>query len=220
MKQMAAITKGDANQKMKECTNIISIFNQNEKCRQDIETWGLTISNTPISLKGRKLDAGSVLMHKRDPQNNNNRHSFQLEGADDIDRKIQAEMYSQPPLNKWAVFSTIRDKDTTENVFLKTLQQVQQSFKYNMGEPRRVYVKSQNFRDWEEQIRNTIGNSQDVTAVVLIIPGSKGKGHLYNDIKRLFCVDYQIPSQVVLSSTLNKRKIFLIFSQGGQISNK
>ncbi len=220
MKQMAVITKGDANQKMKECTNIISLFNQNEKCRQDIETWGLTISNTPISLKGRKLDAGAVLMHKRDPQNNNNRHSFQLEGADDIDRKIQAEMYSQPPLSKWAVFSTMRDKETTENVFLKTLQQVQESFKYNMGEPRRVYVKSQNLRDWEEQIRNTIGNNQDVTAVVLIIPGSKGKGQLYNDIKRIFCVDYQIPSQVVLTSTLNKRKKKLICSKGSEIRDK
>ncbi len=204
MKQMAAITKGDANQKMQECTSKISLFLKNEKCKQDIETWGLTISEKPTTLTGRKLDAGSVLMHK---SGNNNRHSFQLEGADDIDRKIQAEMYSQPPLNKWAVFSTARDRETTENVFLKTLlEQVAGSFKYHIQPPLKVFVKSQNLRDWEEEIRKNLGNAQDVTAVVLIIPGSKGKGNLYNDLKRLFCVQYQIPTQVILTSTLNKRK--------------
>jgi len=41
---------------------------------------------------------------------------------------------------------------------------------------------------------------------VLILPGGKGKGINYNELKRLLKTDIPIPSQVILSSTLKKDK--------------
>jgi len=41
---------------------------------------------------------------------------------------------------------------------------------------------------------------------VLIIPGSRGKGALYSDVKKLLLTKYPIPSQVILSGTLAKDK--------------
>jgi aubergine-like protein len=100
MKQMAIITKAEANEKMKECTNLIKTFLQNKKCQEDIENWGLTIAPQPITLTGIKLDAGNILMHK---QSNGSRYSINIDNTPDIDRKIQTEMYSQPNLKTWAV---------------------------------------------------------------------------------------------------------------------
>lgn len=210
MKQMATITKGQPGEKMKECINLINTFLNNEKCKQDIENWGITLSSEPVTLTGRKLDAGNILMHK---QRDGNRFNFSIDSTDDIDRKIQAEMYSQPAIRKWLVFSTNKDRESTEN-FLQMFKKVQESFNYQMGSPNVVYVKSPQFRDWEEAISKNI--QKDVQTVLLIIPGAKGKGFIYNDVKKLLTLKYPVPSQVVLASTLMKRKfiIYLYLAKG------
>ena len=201
MKQMATITKGQPGDKMKECITLINTLLGNEKCKQDIENWGITLSNQPVCLTGRKIDAGNILMHR---QKDGNRFNFSADSSDDIDRKIQTEMYSQPSIKKWLIFATNKDRETTEN-FLQIFKQVQESFKYPIAAPNVQYVRSTQFRDWEEAITNNI--SKDVQAVLLIIPGAKGKGFIYNDVKKLLTVKFPVPSQVVLSSTLNKRKL-------------
>lgn len=200
MKQMAAITKGNPGEKMKECITLINTFLSNEKCKQDIENWGISLSNQPVTLTGRKLEAGNILMHR---SRDGNRFSFPIDSSDDIDRKIQTEMYSQPSIRKWLVFSTNKDKESTEN-FLQMFKKVQESYNYQIANPNLVYVKSIQFRDWEEAITRNI--SKDVQTVLLIIPGAKGKGFIYNDVKKLLTLKYPVPSQVVLTSTLMKRK--------------
>jgi aubergine len=201
MKQMATITKGNPGEKMKECITLINTFLNNEKCKQDIENWGITLSNQPVTLTGRKLDAGNILMHK---QRDGSRFNFSIDTSDDIDRKIQTEMFSQPSIRKWLVFSTSKDKESTEN-FLQIFKKVQESFNYQIANPNVVFVKSTQYRDWEEAITRNI--AKDVQAVLLIIPGAKGKGFIYNDVKKLLTLKFPVPSQVVLASTLMKRKI-------------
>lgn len=93
--------------------------------------------------------------------------------------------------------------------FLNTLLQVKGSFKYPIDEPKQIFIKSQQYRDWEQKITETI--TKDVQAIVCIIPGSKGKGFIYNDLKRLLTVNFPIPTQCVLSATVQKRKYLLQF---------
>jgi aubergine-like protein len=194
MKSLAVITKGSANEKMKDCIKLVNMFLENEKCRQDISDWGLTLENTPTAIFGRRLDAGNIQMGKS---------NFSIDQTDDIDRKIQCEMFSQPEIKKWMVFSTAKDAQATD-VLMTTLQQVQKSFNYRLSPPVSIIVKGTQFRDWEEAISNNI--KQDCQVVVLVIPGAKGKGFIYNDVKRLLCCKYPMPSQVILSSTLTKPK--------------
>ena len=42
--------------------------------------------------------------------------------------------------------------------------------------------------------------------VVLLLPGTKARCPLYNDVKRFLLTEYPIPSQVVLTSTISKGK--------------
>lgn len=42
--------------------------------------------------------------------------------------------------------------------------------------------------------------------MVLLIPGQKGKGELYNDVKRFLLTEFPVPSQVVLCNTIAKGK--------------
>jgi aubergine-like protein len=45
-----------------------------------------------------------------------------------------------------------------------------------------------------------------VQAVVLILPGAKGKAPLYDDLKRLLLKEIPVPSQVVLVNTISRGK--------------
>jgi aubergine len=203
MKQMATITKGNANEKMKECMSIIQMFLKNEKCQEDIKQWGLTISDQPVGVIGRKLDAGNIIMHRNGPTT---RFNFPIEKTDDIDRKIQAEMFSQPKLAKWMVISTGRDEQTCQSFVEMLKGQVAGSFKYQIAPPLVLKTNGTNYREWEDKISEVLNKHNDVTLVVLVLPGGKGKGINYNELKRLLINKYAVPSQVALASTLSKPK--------------
>ena len=48
--------------------------------------------------------------------------------------------------------------------------------------------------------------NEGVQMVVLLLPGSKGRCNLYDDVKRYLLTEYPIPSQVVLTATIQKGK--------------
>lgn len=44
MKAMGNITHADANRRIEECKALLTSFEQNEKCKQEMENWGVRIS--------------------------------------------------------------------------------------------------------------------------------------------------------------------------------
>ena len=101
MKEMGTITKGNALQKVQECKNMIVSMLEEEKCKEEVNKWGITLSNKPVEIKGLKLDVGNMLMAKQ--KGGNDRISFSIENSKDIDRAVQQEMYSQPAIKSFAV---------------------------------------------------------------------------------------------------------------------
>lgn len=48
--------------------------------------------------------------------------------------------------------------------------------------------------------------NEGVQMVVLLLPGSKGRCNLYDDVKRFLLTEFPIPSQVVLTATIQRGK--------------
>mmetsp|Transcript_23457 Transcript_23457/g.31429 ORF Transcript_23457/g.31429 Transcript_23457/m.31429 type:complete len:251 (-) Transcript_23457:555-1307(-) len=48
--------------------------------------------------------------------------------------------------------------------------------------------------------------NEGVQMVVLILPGSKGRCNLYDDVKKFLLTEFPIPSQVILTSTIQRGK--------------
>jgi hypothetical protein len=66
-----------------------------------MNNWGISISQDPLLINAMKIDVGNILLAQSD---GGNRVSFNLEGAGpDLDRRIQAPMYSQPEIRAWTV---------------------------------------------------------------------------------------------------------------------
>ena len=57
---------------------------------------------------------------------------------------------------------------------------------------------------WIKTLREQL--NEGVQMVVLILPGQKGKCNLYDDVKRFLLTEYPIPSQVILTSTIQRGK--------------
>lgn len=84
------------------------------------------------------------------------------------------------------------------------MQQVLGSFRVKATELKKFGVKSNNYSDWEQTVYSNLNPATQI--VILLIPGSRGKGALYKDLKTLFMTKCPIPSQVVLAGTISKGK--------------
>jgi len=132
-------------------------------------------------------------------------NSFDIErNIREIDRKIQAKMFSQPPLKCWGIFHGDRDAQVA-NQFKSTMKQCLDTVGYDSSEPAMHAVRPGMRSDaWIRELKAKLNDG--IQMIVLILPGAKGKSTLYDDIKRFLLTEYPIPSQVVLAQTIQRGK--------------
>jgi len=58
--------------------------------------------------------------------------------------------------------------------------------------------------NWKKELKSKL-NAQ-VQAVVLLLPGQKGRNNLYDEVKRCLLTECPVPSQVVLTNTIQRGK--------------
>jgi hypothetical protein len=57
---------------------------------------------------------------------------------------------------------------------------------------------------WKRELKQRLNGS--VQAVVLLLPGQKGKCGTYDEVKKYLLTDIPIPSQAVLTGTIQRGK--------------
>jgi aubergine-like protein len=85
------------------------------------------------------------------------------------------------------------------------MEQVLQQFGYESAVPETFVVKNaMASASWIRELKSKLNTN--VQAVVLLLPGQKGRNSLYDDIKRFLLAEFAVPSQVVLCNTIAKGK--------------
>lgn len=97
-----------------------------------------------------------------------------------------------------------RENQAAES-FLNTLQEVLKTFNYASGAPVKIEVKSNRFEDWRNLLLNKL--TPQTQMVVCLISGNRGNGPLYKPLKNFLLTERPVPSQILLSGTINKRKL-------------
>lgn len=203
MKDLAEIVHTNADRKVNECRNLLEIFKTNPKCQEKQKLWHLKFTDNPAQLKGFQYKAGRMVMGAK---GSGDRNSFDIEqSVRDIDRKIQDKMFEQPALKTWGIFVGERDAQIAKQ-FTSTLDQVLQQFGYESSQPEVFTLKGNATlgQTWIKELKAKLNSS--IQAVVLLMPGQKGRGELYNDVKRYLLAEFPVPSQVVLCNTISKGK--------------
>lgn len=190
MKDLAQIVHTNADKKVSECKNLFQTFAKNEKCQEKQKAWHLKFRENPAEVSGFKYDAGNLVMGASASGAPN---SFDIEkSARELDRKIQAKMFTQPALKTWGIFHGDRDAQAA-NSFKSTMKQCLDQVNYEHQDPAVHQVKMAMRSDnWIKALKEKLNDG--VQMVVLIIPGQKGKSQLYDDLKRFLLTEYPIPS--------------------------
>lgn len=121
----------------------------------------------------------------------------------DFDRGTQNKMFKQIPLKNWCIiYSSNSYKDVS--MFKDALKKCLEKFGYDADPPKQYDIGRQDsdWRNWKKCIDANVNNT--VKFVVFILPGQKGKGKCYSDIKKQFLENTPVPNQVVCQSTISK----------------
>lgn len=87
----------------------------------------------------------------------------------EFDKNIQAPMYKQLPLQKWAIFHGTSNKKEAMQ-FKHEIKTCSDVFKFNATEPVLFEVtRDRDVRSWEKILTDKLSSS--VTAIVLILQG-------------------------------------------------
>ena len=195
MKQLATITKPEPSKRLLECQDLIVAIEKNEKVNEYLKKWNISIEKDPMKLEGIRLDPGNFVMGSE----GNRRIEIALKNSGDLDRQIQRKMFKQPNVERWAIFTSKRDEESCHK-FADCISECLQTFDFKMRQPRIFTIESNSFNEWKRRLENELNES--VQAVVLILSGPKKAAPLYNDLKHLLLTKIPIPSQVVLTKTL------------------
>ncbi len=138
MKDLSTMTKPEPSERISQAQELIKTFGMNEQAREIIKSWNLKISNEPYKVNGIKYDAGHYVMGRKGPKE---RSLVRCDGQRDIEQKIQQPMYSQPEINKWAIFYNKNETDEY-NKFIFNLRKALETFEYKIEPPREVAINS------------------------------------------------------------------------------
>ncbi|KAF1743405.1 hypothetical protein MXB_3807, partial [Myxobolus squamalis] len=102
-------------------------------------------------------------------------------------------------LNRWICFRTQRDRESS-NSFISLLMQSCESLNFRVAEPEIRELYNANTSEFVKEIRS-LNSSYDM-AMFIIPPNRK---EIYDAIKTACCVDNPLPTQVILSKTLQRQ---------------
>lgn len=107
MKDLSKLTNVSSDKRLKECQSLFKIMKESQECQEEIKRWNIVLTETPVEVKAKKIDSGLLLMGSRTDADDavSDTERIQVDAnADDVDRKIQTKMFSQPKIKCWGIF--------------------------------------------------------------------------------------------------------------------
>jgi aubergine-like protein len=197
MRDVAKVIKPMPVERMNSSIQLAKLMKENKKTDEMMKEWGLTIVEQPLKIQSKKIDSGNMVMGEG--------KKFHFEKSKNLDRDSQVEMLETKKIKKLVIFYPSDGKKSLE-IFQQTSQQCLEDLKLKLGEIKEVEIK--NFKkedEWIEMSNRYI--DQTVTMAIYILNGPKKAGFNYSPLKRLMLKELPVPSQMILSKTLQGKNL-------------
>jgi len=197
-KELNRVVKPKPFQRYKGNKALVEELEKNERTREILKDWQISVSKSALEIDAHKLEAGNLLMGKNKQIGVNDRM---------LDREIQGEMLNQPELKKVAIFCSVKEKRNAET-FKNELKDWIKDSNYPISEPKIFAVADdgrEGFEAWKKEFEKVLDSR--VQLVVLVLNGNKKQGRYYNECKKLFLTKYPIPCQAILGSSLARNNM-------------
>jgi aubergine-like protein len=195
MKDVAQFTRVTPQQRVTALTQFIKNVKSCQKARDILSEWGLDFEDALLEISGRIVAAPNLEFNP----------NFTLKpGKPDFSREATTNACYRPVgLRRYIVLCTRNDRAKADNM-VRTYKQVCGALGINTGAPGEVIAVNGNTpKDFRDALHEYI-HPDKVQVVFVILPVPRDD--LYAAVKKFCVVERPIPSQVVLSKTLNNEK--------------
>ncbi|CAG0881821.1 unnamed protein product [Cyprideis torosa] len=187
---------------------LIRKLTSNADVMRDIEAWGLEFERDLIRFTGRNIGEQTLLMQ-----------GVEVPAGQQADwgNYLKSNAVEKPAcLRNWVVIAPAQEQRVAQD-FIAGMNKVIRPMRVQYDTPRLVVTDSDRTQAYQAKIQETC---RGVDLVCMIFPNNKAER--YNSLKKLLCCDLPIPSQVILSKTLQKGKsnLAVCTKVAGQINCK
>ncbi|XP_049745503.1 piwi-like protein 4 [Elephas maximus indicus] len=194
MKALAEVTHLSPLGRQQRLARLADDIQRNKDARFELETWGLHFG-CQMSLTGRIVPLEKILMQDQ---------VCQPMSAADWSKDVRTcKILSAPSLNKWLIICNNRAEHVNES-FLNCLRRVGSSMGFNVDYPKMIKVQ-EGPAAFLRAIQQHV--DPDVQLVMCIL--SSNQKSYYDSIKKYLSSDCPVPSQCVLTRTLNKQGMMM-----------
>ncbi|GFY37292.1 piwi-like protein 1 [Trichonephila inaurata madagascariensis] len=197
MREMSNRTRLDPAQRVANLEKFMYRINSNETIRKEMGAWDLKFSDRLVQFDARLLPKEGIVQGQE-------KYLYDQKSGD-FSREMRGKhMHSARHLDEWVVFCTRQDESKARD-FLQSLYKVCPPMGMRVRQPRVINVRDDKTSSFLEAIRtNTFRNTQMVTCIV-----PNNKKDRYDAIKKTTCLDFAVPSQVIVNRTLTKKQMLM-----------
>lgn len=191
MKALAQITATNPNNRVDRLRQLCSRINDCRESLVPLENLGLKMPSEPVTLEGRILPKPSIRF--------NLNNEIRIEG--DFYNKLRDNFYSSRVLEHWYVVVPEAQKYKMIE-FVNVMRQCVYST-IRMSEPQiKVIGNNCTRRDLIKALESV--KNHDPSLILVVVPD--GATETYNLVKRMFCIERMIPTQVITSRVLYQQE--------------
>lgn len=198
MKSLNEVIKPNPQKRLKRCQDLIDLINSNKFTKEFLEDWQLSIESKPMRIEGSQINPGNLLLQ--------NERKIPLSKANNLNQDAQGSMFYFRPLNNIVVFYEKKNSQEMDK-FCHMLKVVLDHYNWKYKNLQTIPIDSlKNERDIHNAAKQNLNNQ--VSVCFWILWGSKKNGINYDKIKRIMVNELPVPSQMILTSTIQKPKGF------------
>jgi aubergine-like protein len=172
----------------------------NAKVKEEMNNWGISFQSQLLHVPARVLAPEKLFM------GNDTVDSATIinQKTSDFSREMRSKRLVHPvSIQRWVIIVSNRDKDIVDE-FSQTINRVCGPMGINVQKPRTDVAQSDRTSGFVEACKKV---PQGAQIVVIIVPNNNKER--YDAIKKVFCCDHPIASQVVVSRTLAKKQMLM-----------
>ncbi|KAI1284890.1 Piwi-like protein 1 [Halotydeus destructor] len=200
-KQMTQMTQAPPPRRVGNLTKFMQTMNANPNVKEDMTKWNLKFDDSLVEVTGRIIAGEKIYMQGDTEQT---ACSFQQRSGDFSKEIRSKKMRVAPkPLKKWAVLVSGRDNQLVAD-FTQTLNRVCGPLGIQMDRPMIKVLDNDRTGTYVDACKNA---PKDAQIIVIIVPNNNKER--YDTIKKIFCCDQPVPSQVIVGKTLSKKQMLM-----------
>jgi aubergine-like protein len=159
--------------------------------------WGMTNSTVPVSVRALQLPFPKIITGQK-PIQTNEKASFQLR---------ECRPVKSVPLDRWQLFFIEKDQGLALDL-VKSLQNISASFGQMIASP--ISVPVPGGRDMVKTFAAALNEKVNLKAQLVAVILPRNLQHAYRAIKSALTTEKPVPSQVVMTSSLERRDLSVI----------